>query len=1042
MEAACLIGVRLIMTVSLASNWSEAAPESAKLMEPGLNELPTCIPVQCGVPPNPVNGKAIFTAIAYKSVVSYECKYGFMIVGNGTRTCEANKNWSGTMPQCREINCGQPNGGLFPNGWFEGSRTSLNAVMTFRCIEGMKFEGEKQQATCRADGKWSIPVPKCLAPCIIPQIDHGVANGNIGEKVTHGELLEINCTKNYEVKTDGQSIVCNNGTWSKVPKCFPARCKTMPVPPRNGMIVVPQTSHGSMGLYQCKDGYKLKGDDRTTCIYGNWTGTTPSCEETYCPFPGYLQFGKILLVGNMGLYDYRPYVKKITNDRQIMFDCDKGYKLELGSPQGATCVDGQWSPQEIPVCLPEYHPSIRWLEKRSVKMKDFKKFLTSIIEPAAGRRKRSLGNATDKCPELDKHLLQLTVIKTNENKEEALYNYVGATVKVKCKKGYGIVSERSKYRCRKGEWKPEEPKCVPLPCSVPKVDFSIFLMKDTVVKTSEKVPHGTEIHFSCSNGYKRLGAERFPCNFGSWSVSQLPVCVGMPCLLPELMHGAYKTPKARPNQEISHNSLIDYSCSLGYFKPYTNPVQCKGSRWVPGRPVCATVDGAIRAEALHASSSDLMADSDIQTVDFNKSCQLELNDEVVAFHEDLEIEDNAKIRVGESVTFRCSDIGKFKFVGSLKRKCVGGRFDGVEPVCTGLNQNYEYARGKPPTILFRYEGSITQSNDGKLLVFPGTTLHMECLFQKKFGTPTWLYPNTTQKSYLQGWAQEPMRDATLEYRLSIYHAKEGDSGLFTCSTPNNKSHSIDIFVKDARCPMIKITPGLVPSSNQTKMSTTVSFECNNGHSLVGANVLTCLSSGSWDSLIPACEEIICPNISTIVKDENLKVTPLSNEAGGRVLFSCPPGYILKGDNEAFCQPNSKWSIPSGPTCKPIRCKTQKLAKRVTLYKEEQFKAGDIAKFRCETGYMLEGSPISYCQVDGTWSVPWSSPSCTRACSYPGAAIHGNINPVQFYYKVRQTVSYNCSDGGRLEGKPILTCGKNGMWDAGVPRCIITKIGKQ
>ena len=40
--------------------------------------------------------------------------------------------------------------------------------------------------------------------------------------------------------------------------------------------------------------------------------------------------GKILLVGNMGLYDYRPYVKKITNDRQILFDCDKGYKLGIG----------------------------------------------------------------------------------------------------------------------------------------------------------------------------------------------------------------------------------------------------------------------------------------------------------------------------------------------------------------------------------------------------------------------------------------------------------------------------------------------------------------------------------------------------------------------------------------------------------------------------------------------------------------------------------------------------------------------------------------
>ena len=50
----------------------------------------------------------------------------------------------------------------------------------------------------------------------------------------------------------------------------------------------------------------------------------------------------------------------------------------------------------------------------------------------------------------------------------------------------------------------------------------------------------------------------------------------------------------------------------------------------------------------------------------------------------------------------------------------------------------------------------------------------------------------------QGWAQEPMRDATLEYRLSIYHARASDSGLYTCNTPNNKSHSVNIIVADVR----------------------------------------------------------------------------------------------------------------------------------------------------------------------------------------------------------------------------------------------------
>lgn len=67
----------------------------------------------------------------------------------------------------------------------------------------------------------------------------------------------------------------------------------------------------------------------------------------FCPYPGLVQNGKILLVGNMGLYDYRPYVKKVANNKQIMYDCDKGYVLSSG-PLGATCVGGHWSPQELP----------------------------------------------------------------------------------------------------------------------------------------------------------------------------------------------------------------------------------------------------------------------------------------------------------------------------------------------------------------------------------------------------------------------------------------------------------------------------------------------------------------------------------------------------------------------------------------------------------------------------------------------------------------------------------------------------------------------
>ena len=78
-------------------------------------------------------------------------------------------------------------------------------------------------------------------------------------------------------------------------------------------LQVPNTRHGGTGLYQCKDGFILKGENTTKCDFGNWTGETPICQLVYCPFPGYIVGGKVLLVGNMGLYDYRPYVKKVKN---------------------------------------------------------------------------------------------------------------------------------------------------------------------------------------------------------------------------------------------------------------------------------------------------------------------------------------------------------------------------------------------------------------------------------------------------------------------------------------------------------------------------------------------------------------------------------------------------------------------------------------------------------------------------------------------------------------------------------------------------------
>lgn len=88
--------------------------------------------------------------------------------------------------------------------------------------------------------------------------------------------------------------------------------------------------------------------------------------------------------------------------------------------------------------------------------------------------------------------------------------------------------------------------------------------------------------------------------------------------------------------------------------------------------------------------------------------------------------------------------------GSIRRRCIGGKWDGLQPSCLGLNQHYNYSPSIPPTILFRHKnGEIAQTNDGKLVVEPGTILHMECLYIRRNGTPSWDIDNYSGRTYPQ-----------------------------------------------------------------------------------------------------------------------------------------------------------------------------------------------------------------------------------------------------------------------------------------------------
>lgn len=89
------------------------------------------------------------------------------------------------------------------------------------------------------------------------------------------------------------------------------------------------------------------------------------------------------------------------NNKQIMYDCDKGYILNEKGPVGATCgknheilkettkiikiyyllnlVGGIWRPTELPQCDPGLHPRLRWnRRKRSAEIEQKQKLLRNF----------------------------------------------------------------------------------------------------------------------------------------------------------------------------------------------------------------------------------------------------------------------------------------------------------------------------------------------------------------------------------------------------------------------------------------------------------------------------------------------------------------------------------------------------------------------------------------------------------------------------------------------------------------------------------------
>ncbi|CAG0910047.1 unnamed protein product, partial [Cyprideis torosa] len=94
---------------------------------------------------------------------------------------------------------------------------------------------------------------------------------------------------------------------------------------------------------------------------------------------------------------------------------------------------------------------------------------------------------------------------------------------------------------------------------------------------------------------------------------------------------------------------------------------------------------------------------------------------------------------GEVVYARCSQPGMYLFLGSNRLMCTDGSWKGETPKCIPSNKALEFSEVRsPPAISFHIAtGKYAISPDGVLWVLPNSAVHLDCIYFRVNGTPTW-----------------------------------------------------------------------------------------------------------------------------------------------------------------------------------------------------------------------------------------------------------------------------------------------------------------
>nr|XP_046184667.1 sushi, von Willebrand factor type A, EGF and pentraxin domain-containing protein 1-like isoform X3 [Oncorhynchus gorbuscha] len=971
--------------------------------------VPECIPVECPQPVEIANGIVDVQGLMYLSTALYSCKPGYTLVGNATVLCGESGLWIGGVPSCRPIECSVPK--EIPNGKVAYTKLQFSHAVTYSCRRGYRLQGP-ETLKCLANGQWDQETPVCVQIyCAQPNpIDNGFVEG-LDHKF--GVTIFYSCFPGFQLV--GQNhLTCEEFGWSSsVPVCVPSDCGLPPhidfgdylrlldlnaeLAGRDAAITSKLIGgatmafslmdmrflHGTVIVYRCHKGYELTAPTTLVCLEdGGWNGTAPMCVPAECEEPSSPDHGSVNITDT-------------TLGSLVKYSCEQGYELEGESVR--QCVAGrQWS-DVPPVCRPISCDDPGNIDNGSNHVDSFLYLGVLHYECNSGFNLR--GGDTRTCqadarwdgekPWCEPILCGSPVVPSDVTVKGKEYTF-SKQVELSCRAGLLLQGPSVSVCQADGTWSQGSPECRPANCGRP------TSIQNGQVLGSD-FGYGHEVWYKCEEGYSLSGGNptRLCRGDGLWGEGPAPRCDIIACDPPQdISHGFLN------GSSFNYDDVVEYVCFDGYEVVGDPVLRCSAQgHWVGTVPECLPC-----------------------------LCTPPVLKYGVVLGRDH--------ACGDRISFHCDE--GYKILGPSTATCEkGGLWSPGVPVC---------GRGRcvatPPTIPHAVQqgGGATAADTVTYRCRPGYQMkgsypHVTCGREGRWGEVRISCEPVscgapTPVPHAQVVGETFTFGSQIQYRCDEGYELSSQSDSLSCQSEGTWSKQ-SIRCRPAPCPLPANLPThvMVTGEDLTPVGGVVTLSCPTGFILQGPDLAECQLGGSWSPGLSSvsCGLVVCekpPLLPHGITEGD------SYSYGDIVLYTCLPGFEMKGDSVQTCQGDRTWS-GAQPTCVTVSCGPPPSVENAEVQTSDEAYQGNVS-YVCNPGLHLVGPQNLTCLANGTWSLP--APTCKvgQGCDIPKELLNGRVQEQSL--TTGRAVAFQCDKGYALQGDTLVVCMGDGTWSSTFPFC--------